>query len=142
MISASENTSKTFNPLFLKNWFLLFLFTLGSFSFYIIEFLWGNHDWGWIKEQTPLLSGIFEGRFSQFILQTVLTDGYILPILTLIISFGFYTLGITLLLNLLGLKDKKLPLISIYYIVVILCFYNAKLFIVAFFCGFSFLFIS
>ena len=109
MNNAQNNYSQTFTPYFFKNWATLFLLTLLTFSFHIIEFLWGNHDWSWIKEKTPLLSGLFEGRFSQFILQNLLTEGYILPILTLILSLAFYTLAISLLLNILGLKDPKLP---------------------------------
>ena len=97
-MTTQKQLNKTTFPNLLQNWITLFLLTVFSYSFYITEFLWGNHDWGWIKDNTPLLSGVFEGRFSQFILQKALTDGYILPIITLILAFGFYSLAIILLL--------------------------------------------
>lgn len=108
-----KQTSKIFSPFLLKNWFILFLLTLLTYSFYITEFLWGNHDWGWIQDHTPILSGVFEGRFSQFILQTTLTNGQILPITTILISLGLYSLGIILLLNLLNLNTSPLYTILI-----------------------------
>lgn len=105
-MTTQKQLNKTTFPNLLQNWITLFLLTVFSYSFYITEFLWGNHDWGWIKDNTPLLSGVFEGRFSQFILQNALTDGYILPIITLILAFGFYSLAIILLLNLLNLNKS------------------------------------
>ena len=76
---------KKFDSFLIKNWLNLFAITLIFYSHFIFYFIWGNHDWGWIQETTPLLSGLFEGRFSQFILQTTLTEGKILPIITLLL---------------------------------------------------------
>lgn len=89
----------------LKYWKNLYLLALLSFLPFIINFTWGNHDWGWIKEYTPLLSGMFEGRYSQFILPTLLFEGNILPILTIITALAFYTAAAVLLVKL-----WKLPL--------------------------------
>ena len=92
-------TSKDSSLFLIKNWLNLFLLTVLFYSHFIFYFLWGNHDWQWVKSGTPLLSGVFEGRFSQFILQTILTNGNILPIITIIISLGFYSLTIFILLK-------------------------------------------
>lgn len=94
------NTSKLFDSTFIPQWLKLFSLTLLAYFSYITEFMWGNHDWQWIKENTPFLSGLFEGRFSQFILQTSLTETLILPISTITLAIAFYTLGITLFINL------------------------------------------
>lgn len=86
------------------------------FSPFIFNFLWGNHDWQWIKEYTPLWSGVFEGRFSQFILQTILFNGTILPVITLVTGLAFYAAAAIILLNL-----WRTPRKSWVYIVLSLC---------------------
>ena len=53
-------------------WLKLWIATLLVFLPFLFNFLWGNHDWEWIRKGTPLFSGVFEGRFSQFILQNFL----------------------------------------------------------------------
>ena len=107
-MNKSPITLKDNNHFFFKNWLCLFLLTLLSYSHYIIYFLWGNHDWQWIKSGTPLLSGVFEGRFSQFILQTLLTNGNILPITTIFISLAFYSLASFMLLKLFNTPQNKI----------------------------------
>jgi hypothetical protein len=102
-----------FNTFFIKNWLVLFTLTLCSYSHFIFYFLWGNHDWAWVQYNTPLLSGLFEGRFSQFILQTITSDGVILPIFSLFLSFGFYSLSSFLLLKLFKLPENKTPFLLV-----------------------------
>ncbi len=104
---------KTFNTFFIKNWLTLFMLTLLSHSHFMFYFLWGNHDWSWIQHNTPLLSGLFEGRFSQFILQNTFSDGRILPIFTMILALGFYSASSFLLLKLLKLPENKIPFLLI-----------------------------
>lgn len=52
------------------------------FSPLLVNFIWGNHDWLPLIHGNPLLSGLIEGRFSQYILLNLLLDGKILPVLT------------------------------------------------------------
>ena len=92
-------TSKLSDHFFIKRWSPLFLLTLLFYSHFIFYFLWGNHDWAWVKDITPLFSGLFEGRFSQFILQTILTEKKILPIVTIFLALAFYSYGIALILE-------------------------------------------
>ena len=109
-------TSKETNHFLIKNWLNLFLLTIFCYSHFIFYFLWGNHDWEWVKSGTPLLSGVFEGRFSQFILQTIISNGNILPIITIFTAIAFFTGAIILLLNIFKLPHKKL-----YYILTVFC---------------------
>lgn len=97
-------TSSDFN---LKNWLTLSVLSALCYLPFLINFMWGNHDWGWVKENTPLWSGVFEGRFSQFFLQTLLFDGQILPILTLLLSLIAYSGSAILLLNLWNVPHKN-----------------------------------
>jgi hypothetical protein len=49
--------------------------------------MWGNHDVKFIKEELLLSSGLFEGRFTQFIPYRLLVTGQILPILNNLLGF-------------------------------------------------------
>lgn len=75
-----------------KNWLAVYLLSLLAYLPFFFFFIWGNHDWEWIKIGTPFFSGVFEGRFSQFILQTSLTLGQIIPILSLSLGLLFFSL--------------------------------------------------
>lgn len=96
-----------------KCWLSLYLLALACYFPFLLNFFWGNHDWSWIKEYVPFLSGIFEGRFSQFILQTVLFSGNILPVLTISIGLLLYTLSALLLEKLWQVPDRYCLLIGL-----------------------------
>lgn len=102
--TSNNNASSNFN---MKNWIVLSVLSTLCYLPFFINFLWGNHDWSWIKQNTPLWSGVFEGRFSQFFLQTLLFDGQILPILTLLISLIAYSGAAIILLNLWNIPHKN-----------------------------------
>ena len=68
-----------------------------AFLYNTLNFLWGNHDVEFVKNGLRLSSGLFEGRFTQFIPHILLTYGEILPILNSLIGFFFLTLGLWLL---------------------------------------------
>ena len=68
-----------------------------TFLFHSLQFMWGNHDVEFIKTELQLTSGLFEGRFTQFIPHRLLVNGQILPLLNNLIGFSFLTLGLWLL---------------------------------------------
>ena len=68
-----------------------------AFLYHSFNFMWGNHDVEFIKNELLLSSGLFEGRFTQFIPHRLLTSGQILPILNNLLGLGFLTLGLWLL---------------------------------------------
>lgn len=96
-----------------KCWLNLYLMTLVCFLPFLFNFFWGNHDWSWVKEYVPLFSGVFEGRFSQFLLQTLFFSGNILPVLT--ISFGLllFTLSVLVVMKLWQVPDKYMLLVGL-----------------------------
>ena len=67
------------------------------FLYNTLNFIWGNHDDVFITEGLKLSSGLFEGRFSQFIPPVLLTHGQILPIITNLLGLIFLTTGLWLL---------------------------------------------
>lgn len=103
-----QSTSLTVNTNFyLKSWIGLSVLSVLFYLPFFFNFSWGNHDWGWVKESTPLWSGVFEGRFSQFFLQTLLFDGQILPVLTLLCGLVAFSGATIILFNLWNIPHKK-----------------------------------
>ena len=95
----------------LNSWYILCALSLLTYLPFIFYFMWGNHDWQWVKEYTPLLSGVFEGRFSQFILPIALFEGKILPVLTLLTAITLYSLSAYILLQMWQAPQKPLIVI-------------------------------
>ena len=79
-----------------------------AFLYHSLNLIWGNHDVTFIKDELLLSSGLFEGRFTQFIPYRLLTNGQILPILNNLIGFSFLTLGLWVLARYWNLKKNKL----------------------------------
>ncbi len=77
------------------------------FLFHGTHYMFGDHDWQYVKTGVPLASGLFEGRFTQFILINLLTRGEILPIINNLIGFGGYSLGLALLARYWHLPHNK-----------------------------------
>lgn len=108
MIKCAQTIPASLHSHFSRNmWLRLTVFSCLFYLPFLTNFLWGNHDWGWVKENTPLWSGVFEGRFSQLFLQTLLFNGQILPIFTLLCGILAYSGTATLLLNLWNIPRKK-----------------------------------
>ena len=83
-----------------KLWGILFISLNLIFLFYHTTFFWGNHDWDWVKGTTQVLAldtGMFEGRYSKFILNVMLFGGQVLPILNNLAAFALLALGIVFL---------------------------------------------
>lgn len=96
-----------------KNWYKVSALVLLCYLPFLFNFLWGNHDWGWVKEYTPLDSGVFEGRYSQFLLPITLFSGNILPIFSLTFGLIFYAGAAVLLCRLWQVPEKTQPFILI-----------------------------
>lgn len=91
----------------IKSWSVVAVLSILCYSSLLTNFIWGNHDWSWIKEYTPLLSGLFEGRFTQFILPNLLFSGNILPIFSAAGGLLLYSLSAVLLLKLWQTPEQK-----------------------------------
>ena len=77
------------------------------FLFHSAHYLFGDHDWQYVKSGVPLTAGLFEGRFTQFILINLLTRGEILPIVNNLTGFAGYSLGLALLARYWQLPHNK-----------------------------------
>lgn len=76
------------------------------FSFYIFQFLIGNHDWRFLRYGVPFDAGFGEGRVSQFFIPWVLFEGKMLPCLEALTGIGFFTAAIILLAKWYELPKK------------------------------------
>lgn len=85
-----------------------FLIINFAFLFHSLNFMWGNHDVAFIKNELLLSSGLFEGRFTQFIPYRLLTMGQILPLLNNLIGFAFLTIGLWILAKYWQIPQSKL----------------------------------
>ncbi|MBP5698965.1 MAG: hypothetical protein J6W96_05515 [Alphaproteobacteria bacterium] len=91
-----------------KLWFILLSTLSLVFAYYSLTFFWGNHDWDWIKGTTQVLNlntGMFEGRYSKFILNVALFGGQILPVINTLTAFALLALGGVFLVKYWQIKD-------------------------------------
>lgn len=77
------------------------------FLFHGAHFMFGDHDWKYLKHGISLGAGLFEGRFSQFVPVTLLSRGEILPIINNTLGFAGFALGVALLARYWRLPHTK-----------------------------------
>ena len=77
------------------------------FLFHGAHFLFGDHDWKYLKPGLSLGAGLFEGRFAQFLPINILSGGDILPIVNNILGFAGFSLGVALLARYWRLPRQK-----------------------------------
>ncbi len=81
-------------PLYIKKSFLFsFILINVAFLFHTTNFMFGDHDWLYVRGQTLWKEGTFEGRPLHFVLQSVLFSGQILPLLNNLFSFAFLAIS-------------------------------------------------
>lgn len=80
------------------------------FLFHTINFMFGDHDWNYIRSANYWHEGAFEGRPLHFLLQTLFFGGHVLPILNNLFSFAALSLS-----GLLLAKYWKVPLTTLNY---------------------------
>lgn len=100
-----------------KSLIISFILVNIAFLYHTLNFMWGNHDVAYMREPLLLTSGVFEGRFSQFILPYFLVKGQILPIVTNVLGLFFLTLGLWLLA-----RYWKIPKSCLNYVIFITFF--------------------
>lgn len=77
------------------------------FLFHGAHFMFGDHDWKYLKHGISLGAGLFEGRFSQFVPVTLLSRGEILPVINNALGFAGFALGVAMLTRYWRLPHTK-----------------------------------
>jgi len=96
-------------PTMYKNtfWIALGLINL-AFLFHTINFMFGDHDWNYVRSANYWSEGSFEGRPLHFVLQSIFFDGHVLPILNNLLSFMALTVSGMLLARYLKIPATAL----------------------------------
>lgn len=105
---------KNINSFYIKPFFWSWGISLIVYSFMLFQFWWGNHDWDSLKQGVNFSSGLFEARFSQFILPILLFDGHILPIISYIISIGLLSATGIISAKYLNLSQKQSLIVTLF----------------------------
>lgn len=92
---------------FISGFLCAFLALNLIFLYHGAHFLFGDHDWKYIADGIKLNAGLFEGRFTQFILINLLSQGEIFPIINNAIGFLGFSLGIALLAKYWNIPKTK-----------------------------------
>jgi len=85
------------NPVYRRSFWILFALINIVFSFYTINFFWGNHDWMSLITGRKLSAGVYEGRYGAFLISGLLTDNLYLPIISTFWAFIALSLSSILL---------------------------------------------
>jgi len=106
---------------FLKN----LLISCVVWGFMIVQFWWGDHDWGYLKDGVNIGTGFFEVRYSQHLFTLLLLDGQVLPIVSVLSGIIALVMSAVLLAVYMNVPEKN----SIFYPFVLLICLNPYVFI-------------
>ena len=81
------------NRTYKKTFWITFALINLIFLFHTINFMFGDHDWNYVRAANYWSEGSFEGRPLHFILQSLFFGGHVLPILNNLFSFAALTLS-------------------------------------------------
>lgn len=68
-----------------------------AFLFHTVNFMYGDHDWNYVRYANYWNEGAFEGRPLHFVLQSIFFSGQVLPLLNNMVSFSALALSGVLL---------------------------------------------
>lgn len=101
---------KDINPACKKAFIPAFILINVAFLFHTVNFMFGDHDWLYVRSPNYWSEGTFEGRPLHFVLQSLFFGGHVLPILNNIFSFTALTLS-----GLLLAKYWRIPATALNY---------------------------
>ena len=103
----------------LNCWGIVFAILSLVFSFYMITFYVGNHDWQYMRSGVKFTNGFWEGRLTQFLLPVVLLHSQVLPILGIVAGLMFFSGGSVLLAKWYHFPEKYIPVLSFSLLIVL-----------------------
>lgn len=95
----------------LKCWGIVWGILAIVFSFYMVTFFLGNHDWQYLRYDMPLGDGMWEARMTQFVPPRLFSLGRMLPIWNALLGFMFLSGATVLLAWWYQLKPKMLVVV-------------------------------
>jgi len=101
---------KNLNPVCKKSFLIAFVLINLAFLFHTVNFMFGDHDWNYIRTPNYWHEGAFEGRPLHFVMQSLFFGGHVLPILNNLLSFAFLALSGILLAHYWRVPKKTFQL--------------------------------
>ena len=101
---------KKLDSVYKKTFWATFALINLIFLFHTINFMFGDHDWNYVRSANYWNEGAFEGRPLHFLLQSLFFGGHVLPILNNLISFAALSLS-----GILLARYWKVPLTVLNY---------------------------
>lgn len=84
---------KTIPAAYLKVFWGAFALINLAFLFHTVNFMFGDHDWNYVRTANYWSEGAFEGRPLHFVLQSLFFGGEVLPVLNNLLSFAAMSLS-------------------------------------------------
>lgn len=111
---------------FLKDiFFKSFFISCVVWGFMIVQFWWGDHDWGYLKGGVKFQDGFFEARYSQHLFTALFFDGNVLPVFSSVCALAFLILTALISAVYLELPKEK----HLFYIFVLFVSLNPYAFV-------------
>lgn len=107
LVNALQQWCQKADKPFWTAFFTAFIVLNLIFLYHGAQFLFGDHDWRYLKEGITLGAGLFEARFTQFIPINILSRGEIYPIINNLLGFAGFSLGTALLARYWNLPHHK-----------------------------------
>lgn len=107
LVSTLQQWCQKADKPFWTAFFTAFIVLNLIFLYHGAQFLFGDHDWRYLKEGITLGAGLFEARFTQFIPINILSRGEIYPIINNLLGFAGFSLGTALLARYWNLPHHK-----------------------------------
>lgn len=103
----------------------------------LVQFIYGNHDFQFMRFGTTLTSGMWEGRPAQFLPLWILTDNQVLPIWNLLLAFFFLALSVILWAKFFNLPPKFNEVIPFGLLIVFHPYFLTQIYYTSLFLSFS-----
>lgn len=88
---------KKINPLYYRTFLICFAAMNIVFLYHTVHFIWGNHDWGFVKYGLGWFGAVWGGRLTENIFAKLLFGGDVLPVFYNLFNFASFSSGAVLL---------------------------------------------
>ncbi len=122
------------NNFYIKVWLKAFALCCLVYSFLLTNFMWGNHDWKFLRKGVKYYNGFYELRFSHHSIAHLVLDGHLLPIITLLLSLMLVSLFAVIIAQYLNIPKKQ----ALYLCFVLFICLNPHIFVIHYYLHYGF----
>ena len=85
--------AKNLDRRYIRAFWIAFALVNLAFLFYTVNFMFGDHDWNYVRGASAWNEGAFEGRPLHFVLQAALVDGLVMAFFNKLFSLSAVGVG-------------------------------------------------